>query len=88
MCLAIPGQVLEIDAESSAAPMGKVSFGGIQKQVCLAYVPEARVGDYVLVHVGFAIQTVDEREAHETLRLLREMDELSELDPPPGETGA
>jgi len=62
--------------------MGKVSFGGITKQVCLAYTPEARVGDYVIVHVGFAISKVDEVEAERVFELLREMDELRELEIP------
>jgi hydrogenase expression/formation protein HypC len=59
--------------------MGKVSFGGILKQVCLDYTPEAEVGDYVVVHVGFAISRVDEAEAHEIFRFLEQMDELSEI---------
>lgn len=61
---------------------GKVSFGGIQKEVNLAYVPEAQVGDYVIVHVGFAISRVDEQEAMQVFEYLREMDELQELDAP------
>jgi len=73
MCLAIPGKVLSID--SSVQPtMGKVSFGGIEKQVCLEWLPEVRVGDYVIVHVGFAISKMDEKEALETLKLFEEMD--------------
>jgi hydrogenase expression/formation protein HypC len=62
--------------------MGKVSFGGILKEVCLAYVPEARVGDYVVVHVGFAISRIDEAEAAQVFEYLREMNELEELDIP------
>jgi len=73
MCLAIPGKILEIDRDSRPR-MGKVSFGGIQKQVCLDWVPEARVGEYVIVHVGFALNTVDEEEAKETLKLFEEME--------------
>jgi hydrogenase expression/formation protein HypC len=73
MCLAIPGKILEIDAAASPV-MGKVSFGGIKKDVCLELVPEAHVGDYVVVHVGFAISMMDEDEAMETLALLDEMD--------------
>ena len=73
MCFAIPGKVLSID--SSVQPtMGKVSFGGIEKQVCLEWLPEVRVGDYVIVHVGFAISKMDEKEALETLKLFEEMD--------------
>jgi len=81
VCLGVPGRVVGLEAEASGLPMGRVSFGGITKQVCLAYTPEARVGDYVIVHVGFAISRVDEEEARRVFELLREMDELGELDP-------
>jgi hydrogenase expression/formation protein HypC len=74
MCLAIPGKVLEIDRSVSPI-MGTVSFGGIRKGVCLEWVPEVRIGEYVIVHVGFAISTMDEQEALETLQLLEEMEE-------------
>ena len=77
MCLAVPGKVLEIDRTTNPV-MGTVDFAGVQKQVCLEWVPEVRVGNYVLVHVGFALNTVDEQEAEETLRLLREMGELDD----------
>ncbi|MGC8874481.1 MAG: HypC/HybG/HupF family hydrogenase formation chaperone [Chloroflexia bacterium] len=72
MCLAIPGRVVEID-DSGFLRMAKVDFGGIVREVCLAYVPEAQVGDYVIVHTGFAISRLDEAEALETLRLLSEI---------------
>jgi hydrogenase expression/formation protein HypC len=62
--------------------MGKANFGGIVKQVCLEYTPEVSIGDYVLVHVGFALGKVDEEEAIRTYRLLQEMDQLSELEVP------
>ncbi len=69
MCLAIPGKILSItETKSQMDRSGQVSFGGIIKTVQLGYVPEARVGDYVNVHVGFAISVIDEREAKETLR--------------------
>jgi hydrogenase expression/formation protein HypC len=74
MCLGIPGKIVEL-SEQNDLPMGKVEFGGIIKEVCLAYTPEARVGDYVLVHVGFAISRIDEAEAQETLDLLNELAE-------------
>ncbi len=77
MCLAIPGKVLEIDRASTPV-MGEVDFAGIRRSVCLDWLPEAGVGDYVIVHVGFAISRIDEREALETLRLLKEMGELRE----------
>jgi hydrogenase expression/formation protein HypC len=84
MCLAIPGQLLSIGAGDDALTRtGRVSFGGIVKEVNLAYVPEAAVGDYVIVHVGFAISRLDEVEAHRVFDYLREMGELGEL---PAET--
>ena len=80
MCLGIPGQIVDVD-EGGLMRMGKVDFGGVTREVCLAYVPEAQVGDYVIVHVGFAISQVDEAEAHETLRLMAEVGILEgELD--------
>jgi hydrogenase expression/formation protein HypC len=79
MCLAIPGRVLEIDRSVEPA-MGTVSFGGINKQVCLEWMPEVNVGEYVIVHVGFAISKMNEQEAMETLDILRQMGEgLDEL---------
>ncbi len=81
MCLGIPGKIVET-FEKSGLLMGKVDFGGATREVCLAYVPEAQPGDYVVVHVGFAISVVGEQEAQESLALLREMSELgSELGP-------
>lgn len=77
MCLAIPGKVLEIDT-SSQPVMGKVSFGGIQKQICLEWLPDVKIGEYVIVHVGFAISKVDENEALETLMLFEEIDNFSD----------
>ena len=80
MCLGVPGRVTRIDAETSGLTMGTVDFGGITKEVCLACVPEASVGDYVIVHVGFAISRVDEKEALEVFRTLKELGELAPLD--------
>lgn len=79
MCLGIPGRLVEV-YQRNDLPMGKVSFGGILKEACLAYTPEARVGDYVLVHVGFALSCIDEAEAHETMEYLREIEELATSD--------
>ncbi len=79
MCLGIPGKIARIDPDPLGLNMGKVSFGGIIKEVCLAYVPEAEVGDYVIVHVGFAISRIDEEEAARVFEALRELGELSEL---------
>jgi len=72
MCLAIPGKVVEIDVSVSPL-MGKVSFGGIKKDVCLELVPEVKIGNYVIVHVGFALNVMDEEEAQETLNLIEQM---------------
>ena len=72
MCLAIPSRIIEID-DTGLLRMGQVDFGNVTRDVCLTYVPEAQVGDYVIVHTGFAISQVDEEEAQETLRLLTEL---------------
>jgi hydrogenase expression/formation protein HypC len=80
MCLAVPGKIISIEGTDPIFRCGKVNFGGIQKQINLAYVPEAKVGDYVLVHVGFAISTIDEAEAQEVFEYLRQLGELSELE--------
>jgi hydrogenase expression/formation protein HypC len=79
MCLAVPGKILTI-AGQDAVRMGTVSFGGISKEASLAFVPEAKVGDYVLVHAGFAISIVDESEATQTLEYFRQMGSLDEQD--------
>ncbi len=80
MCLAIPGKITSISGEDPLTRMGKIDFGGILKEASLAYVPEVKVGDYVIVHVGFAISRVDEEEAKKVFEYLREMEELSELE--------
>jgi hydrogenase expression/formation protein HypC len=87
MCLAVPGKVMKIE-EGSIPVMGEVDFAGIRRSVCLDWLPEAGVGDYVIVHVGFAISKLDEQEALETLRLLKEMGDIQsalgeEPAPPP-----
>ncbi|HEY3250061.1 MAG TPA: HypC/HybG/HupF family hydrogenase formation chaperone [Ignavibacteria bacterium] len=79
MCLAVPGKILSIDdSRSEIVRSGKVSFGGIIKDVNLAYTPEAKVDDYVIVHVGFALNTLDEKEAMKVFEYLKEMNELEE----------
>jgi hydrogenase expression/formation protein HypC len=81
MCLAIPGKV--IDAyDQNGLRMARVQFGGIVREACLEYVPETQPGEYVLVHVGFAISRVDAEEAERTYQALLELDQLSELDSP------
>lgn len=83
MCLGIPGRVIEI-YEKDGLQMGRVDFGGVVKEACLAYVPDITIGEYTIIHVGFAISRLDEDEALRTLHLLSEMDmladELPELD--------
>jgi len=81
VCLGVPGKVVEIIQESSLGmTMAKVNFGGIIKEACLAYVPEAEVGDYVIVHAGFALSVIDENEAMEVFEMLKQMQELAELE--------
>jgi hydrogenase expression/formation protein HypC len=75
MCLGVPGKLIEI-YETAGLPMGKIDFGGIVKEACLAYLDDPSVGDFVLVHVGFALQKIDEEAALETLQTLRTMGEL------------
>ena len=89
MCLGVPGKVIEVKDDSTGMIMGRVSFGGIVKEVCLAYTPDVRVGDYVVVHVGFAISQIDEEEAHKVFEFLQGMGELGELEvAQPGEETA
>jgi hydrogenase expression/formation protein HypC len=81
MCLAIPGKVVETFSRNDMH-MARVQFGGIIREACLEYVPETQTGEYVLVHVGFAISRVDEEEAHRTYQALADLDQLTELDTP------
>ena len=83
MCLAIPGKITSISGEDPLLRTGKIDFGGVIKEANLAYVPEAKPGDYVIVHVGFAISRLDEDEAKKDIEDLREMDELSEVSDTP-----
>lgn len=82
MCLGVPGKVVEVMEDPLGMTMGRVSFSGITKEVCLAYTPDAEVGDYVVVHVGFAISKIDEEEAKQVFAFLEEMGELAELEVP------
>jgi hydrogenase expression/formation protein HypC len=79
MCLAIPGKVTSVMGEDPLWRTGRVDFGGIIKEVSLAYVPEVKIGEYVIVHVGFALSRLDENEAKKVFQYLKEMDELTEL---------
>ncbi len=83
MCLGVPGKVNEI-YEANGLKMGKVDFGGVTREVCLEYVPEVEIGQYVIVHVGFAINMMSEEEAEETLDLLRQIIEIGEEMGPEG----
>jgi hydrogenase expression/formation protein HypC len=79
MCLAIPGKVVSINGDDPLTRMGRISFSGIVKEASLAYVPEVKIGDYVIVHVGFALSKVDEEEAQKVFEYLKQMDALAEL---------
>ena len=80
MCLAIPGKVISIDTSSRPA-MGTVSFGGVLKQVCLEWTPDVQVGEYVIVHVGFALSKMDESDALKTLQLFEEIEDTWDTPP-------
>jgi hydrogenase expression/formation protein HypC len=77
MCLAVPGKIISIDGDDPLTKMGRVSFGGVIKEVSLAYVPEVQIDDYVLVHVGFALSIVDQSEAQKTLADLQQINTFS-----------
>jgi len=79
MCLGIPGLIISRQQEDDLL-MGRVDFGGVSRKVCLEHVPDAQPGDYVLVHVGFALSRIDAAEAHKIFELLRELDQLTELE--------
>lgn len=84
MCLGVPGKVVETYREHDVL-MGKIDFGGVFKRVCLEHVPEVQIGEYVLVHVGFALSRIDEDEAQQVFRLLEEMNQLDEVKETAGE---
>ena len=80
MCLGVPGKIIDIYPQGDLK-MGKIDFGGVTREACLAYVPEAEIGDYTVIHVGFALHLISEEEAQETLNLLREIAAVGEEDP-------
>jgi hydrogenase expression/formation protein HypC len=80
MCLAVPGKIISVEGDDPILRAGKVNFGGVIKQVNLSYVPEAKAGDYVIVHVGFALSIVDEEEAEQVFNYLKTIGELSEIE--------
>jgi hydrogenase expression/formation protein HypC len=86
MCLGVPGKIVEI-YDSGGLRMGKVDFGGVQREACLEYVPEAEVGDYTVIHVGFAISRLSEEEAMASLEILNELVDLTEELGPEPESG-
>jgi len=86
MCLGIPGKVVKTYREHDVL-MGKVDFSGVLKQVCLEHVPDVQIGQYVLVHVGFALSKIDEDEAEKVFEFLRGMDQLDELEVPSPDVG-
>jgi hydrogenase expression/formation protein HypC len=85
MCLGIPGEIVEIEESAEGLAHGTVSFGGVRKRICLAYVPEAKVGDYAVVHAGFALNLIDEKEAEEVFALLEQIERLEAPGLPGGE---
>ncbi len=78
MCLAVPGKIVSIDESNPELKMAKVNFSGVSREVCIQWLDDVNIGDYVLVHVGFALNKIDEKDAEETLRILREMGDIEE----------
>ena len=87
MCLAVPGKIISIDETDTSVKMAKVNFGGVVKEVCLDWIENPNIGEYVLVHVGFAINKIDEADAKETIDLLRQMGEIPDDYEPENQTG-
>ncbi len=88
MCLGVPGRVVEVVASPLGIPTGKVDFAGVVKEVCFAYTPDVALGEYVVVHVGFAISKLDEAEARRVFEYLAEIGDLEELSSPPEPAGS
>lgn len=76
MCLAVPGKVVSIDESNPDLRMAKVNFGGVSKDICIQWLPDVQIGEYILAHVGFALNKVDEKDAEDTIRILREMGDI------------
>ena len=76
MCLAVPGKVTSIDESNPELKMAKVNFNGVTKDICIQWLPDVKIDDYVLVHVGFALNTIDEKDAIETIQILKEMGDI------------
>jgi len=80
MCLAVPGKIVSIDESNPDLKMAKINFGGVLKEICIQWLPEVKIGEYVLAHVGFALNKIDEKDAEDTLKILREMGDLNEAE--------
>lgn len=80
MCLAVPGKIVSVDDSNPEMRMAKVNFAGVEKDICIQWLPDIKVGDYVLAHVGVALNKIDEEEALETLRLFKELDNFNQAD--------
>jgi hydrogenase expression/formation protein HypC len=78
MCLAVPGKIISIDESNPELKMAKVNFGGVNKNICIQWLPDVKIGEYVLAHVGFALSKIDEKDAEDTIKVLRDMGELEE----------
>lgn len=78
MCLAVPGKIMSIDETNPELKMAKVNFGGMMKDICIQWLPDVQVGEYILAHVGFALNKINEKDAEETLNILREMGDLND----------
>lgn len=76
MCLAVPGKIVSIDDSNAELKMAKVSFGGVIKDICIQWLPDVKVGDYVLAHVGFALNKIDQKDAEETIEILKQMGDI------------
>jgi hydrogenase expression/formation protein HypC len=76
MCLAIPGKIVSIDESNSELKMAKVNFGGVMKDICIQWLSDVQIGDYVLAHVGFALNKIDQKDAEETIEILKQMGDI------------
>ena len=80
MCLAIPGKIVSIDESNNELKMAKVNFGGVMKDICIQWVSDVQIGDYVLAHVGFALNKIDQKDAEETIEILKQMGDIQGTD--------
>jgi hydrogenase expression/formation protein HypC len=80
MCLAVPGKIVSIDETNAELKMAKVNFGGVMKDICIQWLPDIQIGDYILAHVGFALNKIDQKDAEETIEILKQMGDLTQTD--------